>query len=90
VSCRYHAYLEVNRTTGTVKFNFPDKEPWELEETCILDLAERGAMTFEEIGRRLNVTRERSRQIAAAALAQVHEAIHGSTDVVEEDARPEA
>ena len=50
VSCRYHLYLDVNPMTGSIKINFPDKEVWELEETCALDVAERGGITLEEVG----------------------------------------
>jgi hypothetical protein len=50
-------------STGSIKFNFPDKELWEMTHTCALDLAERGELTFEQIGRVLNLTRERIRQL---------------------------
>ncbi len=50
VSCKHHLYLDVNPETGSVKLNFPDKEVWELEETCALDVAERGGFTLEEVG----------------------------------------
>src|SRR5437868_3313130 len=36
VACKYHLYLDVNPETGSIKMNFPDKEPWELQETCAL------------------------------------------------------
>jgi len=68
VGCRYHLYLEINPESGSVKIHFPDLEPWELEETCALDLAERGPMILEEIGARMNLTRERVRQIEARGL----------------------
>jgi len=42
VSCKYHLYLDVNPETGSIKINFPDLEPWELNETCALDVADRG------------------------------------------------
>ena len=49
VACKYHLYLDVNPETGSIKMNFPDLEPWELEETCALDIAERGGVTLEEV-----------------------------------------
>lgn len=73
VSCRYHLYLDVNRDTGTIKFNFPDKEIWELEFTCALDLAEEGELTFEQIGRVLNLTRERIRQLTTDIVDKMYE-----------------
>lgn len=63
VGCRHHLYLDVNPETGSLKLNFPDREPWELERSCALDVADSGAVTLDVLGRLLNVTRERARQI---------------------------
>lgn len=68
ISCRHHLYLDVNPNTGSVKLNFPDKEIWELEETCALDIAERGGATLEDVGRIMNLTRERIRQLELEGL----------------------
>jgi hypothetical protein len=73
VSCKHHLYLDVNPETGSIKLNFPDKEVWELGETCALDVAERGGMTLEEVGEILNLTRERIRQVEAAGLQKLLE-----------------
>jgi len=40
----------VNPSTGSIKLNFPDKEIWEMEETCALDVADRGGITLERWG----------------------------------------
>lgn len=71
VSCRFHLYLDVNESTGSIKLNHPDREPWELEHSCALDVAEEGAHTYEAIGQVLNVTRERARQLEEGALAKL-------------------
>lgn len=63
VSCKHHLFLDVNPRTGSVKLNFPDKELWELPETCSLDVADRGGITLEEVGEIMNLTRERVRQV---------------------------
>ena len=68
VSCRFHLYLDVNPRTGSVKLNFPDKELWELKDTCALDVADRGGVTLEEVGDIMNLTRERVRQVEARGL----------------------
>ena len=71
VACKYHLFLDVNPETGSIKINFPDKNVWELEQTCSLDVAERGGVTLEEVGDILNLTRERVRQIEAKALRKM-------------------
>jgi hypothetical protein len=71
VSCRFHLYLDVNEATGSIKINHPGLEPWEMTETCALDIAERGGLTHEEIGHLLNVTRERARQLEEAGLKKL-------------------
>ena len=71
VSCRYHLYLDVNPVTGSIKLNFPDKEVWELSETCALDVAERGGITLEEVGEIMNLTRERIRQVEVSGLGKL-------------------
>lgn len=69
VACKFHLFLEVNARTGSIKMNFDDREPWELSETCALDVADRGGVTLEEVGGWLNLTRERVRQLEVHALA---------------------
>lgn len=73
VSCRFHLYLDVNPETGSIKYNFPGQEVWELGETCALDIAERGGVTLEEVGSFLNLTRERIRQLEASGMQKMAE-----------------
>ena len=71
VACKHHLYLDINPETGSIKLNFPDLEPWELEHTCALDLADEGARTLEEIGALTNLTRERVRQVEVRGLLRL-------------------
>jgi hypothetical protein len=71
VACKHHLYLDVNPETGSIKINFPDLEPWELNETCALDVAERGGITLEEVGEIMNLTRERIRQVEVRGLLKL-------------------
>ena len=71
VSCKHHLYLDVNPETGSIKLNFPDKEIWELDETCALDVADRGGITLEEVGTIMNLTRERIRQVETRGLLKL-------------------
>ncbi len=74
VSCKHNLYLDVNPETGSIKLNFPDKEIWELEETCALDVADKGGITLEEVGAIMNLTRERIRQVETRGLLKLREA----------------
>lgn len=69
VSCRHHLYLDINPQTGTIRLTFADLEPWDLAESCSLDVADAGMHTLEQVGLLLNITRERSRQIEAKGCA---------------------
>ncbi len=68
VACKHHLYLDINPATGSIKINFPDLEPWELQHTCALDVADNGGLTLEEIGLITNLTRERVRQLEVRGL----------------------
>lgn len=68
VGCKHHLYLDVNPTTGSVTIAFPDRDPWELEHSCSLDVAARSGITLEEVGGIMNLTRERIRQLESRAL----------------------
>jgi hypothetical protein len=74
VSCKHNLYLDVNPETGSIKLNFPDKEIWELQYTCALDVAEKGGITLEEVGEIMNLTRERIRQVETRGLMKLREA----------------
>lgn len=77
VSCKHHLYLDVSPTTGAIKINFPGREPWEIADSCSLDVAdphrvgEGDGVTLEEVGELLNITRERVRQVESGALVQL-------------------
>ncbi len=95
VACRYHLFLDVNPMTGSIKINFPGMEVWQLEETCALDVAERGGITLEEVGDIMNLTRERIRQVEASGLdklrsgeASLSSFLHGDDIVVGGPATP--
>ncbi len=81
VSCKHNLYLDVNPETGSIKLNFPDKEIWELEHTCALDVAEKGGITLEEVGAIMNLTRERIRQVETRGLLKLREATEAEPPV---------
>src|SRR4051812_24424460 len=71
VSCKFNLYVDVNPRTGSVKMNFPDKELWDIGDTCALDVADRGGITLEEVGAIMNLTRERVRQLETRGLTKL-------------------
>ena len=56
-----------------MKINFPGIEPWEMAETCALDVAEKGGITLEDVGEILNLTRERVRQVEMDGLTKMQQ-----------------
>lgn len=80
VSCRYNLYLDVNPDTGAIKLNFPHLEPWEIPQTCALDVADQGGATLDEVAQALNLVREGARLIEARALPKLREAVEGGEE----------
>jgi len=72
VGCRYHLYLDI-LPSGSIRVNFPDLKPWELREACALDVADRGGISLEVLGRLMNLTRECIRLIERGALKKLEE-----------------
>jgi hypothetical protein len=72
--CAFHLLLEVDAETGNLHFPFGDLDLDELPETCLLDVADRGGVTLQEVGVALNVSRERVRQIEERGLVAVGDA----------------
>lgn len=72
VGCQFNLYLDVAKN-GNLKLNFPDIEPGQMPPTgsCALDVAARGVQRLEDVGRLMNITRERVRQIEERAMPKV-------------------
>ena len=85
VSCKFHLYLDVHPETGSIKLNFPDLEVWEMEETCALDVSDRGGTTLEEVGEILNLTRERIRQVEVLGLQKLRYVYNELGEEISED-----
>ena len=78
--CQYHLFVEVTprrkvvggeMVGGNLKMVFPGRNIKDLDETCALDVADRGGYTLDQVGLLMNVTRERVRQIQADALKRI-------------------
>ena len=78
VGCSHHLYLDVNPETGAIKLNFAHLEPHELVVSCALDVADVGGVTLDAVGKVMNVSRERIRQLGARALGKL---LHPSRDM---------
>jgi len=59
------------KPSGAITVSRPHLEPWEIPESCGLDVAERGGHTLDEIGELLNLSWERVRKIEAQGLARL-------------------
>lgn len=69
VGCRYHLWADV-MPSGSLKIAH-DVDPLDLAESCALDVCAQGSHTREQVADRLNLTRERLRQIEEAAIAKL-------------------
>lgn len=68
VSCRYHLYFDVG-SNGRLHINFPEIEPDEMEESCSLDVADRGPLSGPKaIGRVCGITKQSVIQTESKAL----------------------
>jgi hypothetical protein len=89
VACKHNLYLDINPKTGSIKFNRPDREPWEVTDSCSLDIAERGARTLEDVAATMNLTRERARQVEVHGLLKLKFGGHLEGDELGGFAKPE-
>lgn len=55
VGCRHNLYLTVSEA-GSIRLT-RDVEPWEVVDSCALDVAAKGGQTQDEVAAILNVTR---------------------------------
>lgn len=76
VGCVFNLYLQGHGPD--IKVTCPHRNPWDVppEESCELDIADRGGMTLEGVAHVLNCTRERIRQVEFAALAKVRKELN--------------
>lgn len=70
VRCRHHLGADIN-DAGNLVLRHADRELWEIENSCSLDVADDGPHTLQEVATLLGVTRERVRQIETSGLAKV-------------------
>lgn len=76
VSCRYHLAVDVKPRSGNLVVR-QDVEIEDMQESCALDVADRGGQSLEDVGEIMGVTRERVRQLEASALATIAPALRG-------------
>lgn len=84
VSCRHNLFLEA-RSNGSLRLLFPDLEPDEMNESCALDVADRGGLPDHRVAANMNIVRERARQLEESALVKIRVSRYGA--VLEEYAR---
>lgn len=65
VSCRYHLAIDIIR--GRVRINPPG------DDTCALDVADRGPHSTREVGEILGISKQRASHIEQDALAKLKE-----------------
>jgi len=74
--CKHHTLLDIDPITGRISFKNPKIDnPLRIpaNESCVLDITERGDMTLDEIGPIMNLTREGVRQIEISIFEKIKE-----------------
>src|SRR6266498_4125570 len=71
VGCAFNTYLDIHGRD--LHFRRPHLAPWDVPAavSCVLDIADQGGLTLDEVGEIENITRERVRQIEAVALVKM-------------------
>lgn len=72
LGCRYHLGLHV-RFNG-LTLNYPGDDPSDMQETCALDVADRGPVSQQEVARLLGLSRARVNDVEVAALKKLRAA----------------
>ncbi len=70
VACKWHLFVDVT-DAGSITFNFPGKEPDELERSCALDVADDCEQTLDSVATAINISRERARQVEEKVLRKL-------------------
>lgn len=75
VRCKWHMVWEhqqgATRGFGRYTYHPEQVDIFDLADTCVLDVADRGPVTLEEVGNAIGSSRERVRQIEAKALSRL-------------------
>lgn len=76
VGCKWNIYLSVD-PDGRIAFAFPNVKPWDLAETCTLDVIDTNSsgLTLDETGAVMNITRERVRQLVFGIKAKLRKEV---------------
>lgn len=81
IGCRHHMGItEYRRENGSLRIATDDPTTLDPAASCSLDLAELGGMTLQQVGDALGITRERARQIQAAAERKIRGATRAGSN----------
>ena len=86
VGCKYHLFLDFT-PLGSLKFNFGDADDAleSMQESCSLDVADRGGQDMTKISQYINVTPARVQQEVAQALIKMKGTTMSHHDDPEDD-----
>jgi|SRR6185436_16409959 len=86
VSCRHHLYLDV-KEGRYIRENFPGRDLAELEETCSLDVADKGKHPLEKVGDLVNLARRQVLRIEKRAERHIEPFLRDDVDEPSGDTR---
>ena len=82
IACRYNLHVDVDMH-GFIKYNQEDFD--EEQESCALDVADKGCASLREVGDILNFSFERARQIEIEAMKKVEKILSNPFTVEADD-----
>lgn len=68
--CRHHLWAEVTEH-GSIRRTWPTLAPWQIPETCSLDVGDRGEHSLEQVAAIMGATKESVRQWERMALLKM-------------------
>ena len=71
VTCRYHLWSSQRMAGGRGTFTVKGPPPWEMSETCALDVAEKGGLELDTVGALLGLSMQRVHQLQEGAMAKM-------------------
>jgi len=80
VSCKYNLFLDITEE-GDIRFNFDGVEPWQMRNSCALDVAEKGPLKIVDVSAMVNLTKAETEEVLEQAYATIRSIYDSSGEI---------